>query len=581
MRNSRFSVLITLGVSILLAVMMSSCTRGGRLEVRAVPTQAFVYLDGVPIGDASRSRDRNVILTGISPGEHTVGIYNYGYKPEVHKVTITEGKTTHLRVPLTPVGGTVAGPWGRIQIEGGHHAAVLLNGKTPEYLVGHADEFNHDWHWKQELLVPPGTHQLTVLERGTNIWSGPVTVAAKQRVTVQVKESGGQTTASWPRGETLHNLPRFQAGIASATVAVAAPKAEVSASSAQINCGGSARLTWSSSDAVAGEISGVGEVPASGEREIQPKETTTYKFTASGPGGTATSSATVNVNNAVQASLEVSPAEISYQRVGTKVVEQGSATIKWSTSNAESVSLAPFGSVSPSGSRTVQAAPQQTAAGTINETITYTLNASNACGGSETRTATLRIAGSIKSAVTEASLETRLASIYFPTAYPLKDAADIGLLGSQRQSLSQFAEGFKKYLEVDPNARLRLEGNADQRGSAKYNLALSERRVEIARQFLLSQGIPSAAIETKAFGLSNNLEPDAVRQLEERNPNQPTMKMVGRPAKDDWLAHNRRVDIVLLPGGLSSTRFYPYNAGDFKILWQAPRPARREVEQAQ
>jgi outer membrane protein OmpA-like peptidoglycan-associated protein len=485
------------------------------------------------------------------------------------------------------VGGTVSGPWGRIQIEGGHHAAVLLNGKTPEYLVGHADEFNNDWHWKQELLVPPGTHQLTVLERGTTIWSGPVTVAANQRVIVQVKQNGAQTTTSWPRGETLNNLPRFKAGIASATVAVATPKAQVSASSAQIDCGGSARLTWSSSDAVAGEISGVGEVPASGEREIQPKETTTYKFTASGPGGTATSSATVNVNTAVQASLEVSPAEISYQRVGTNVVEQGSATIKWSTSNADSVTLEPFGKVDPSGSRTVQAAPQQTAAGTISETITYTLNASNACGGSETRTATLRIAGSIKpsaAAVTEAieaSLGTLLASIYFPTDYPPKDAADVGLLGSQRQSLSQFAEGLKKYLEADPKARLRLEGNADERASEKYNLALSERRVEIIRQFLVSQGIPAAAIETKAFGLGNNLEPAAVRQLEERNPNPPTKKMVGRRAKEDWLAHNRRVDIVLLPSGLISARFYPYNAGDFKILWQAPRPARQVVERAQ
>jgi outer membrane protein OmpA-like peptidoglycan-associated protein len=355
----------------------------------------------------------------------------------------------------------------------------------------------------------------------------------------------------------------------------------MSASSAQIDCGGSARLTWSSSDAVAGEISGLGEVPASGEREIQPKETTTYKFTASGPGGTATSSATVSVNNAVQASLEVSPAEISYQRVGTRVVEQGSATIKWSTSNAESVSLAPFGSVSPSGSRTVQAAPQQTAAGTISETITYTLNASNACGGSETRTATLRIGGSIKPAVTEVSFETLLASVFFPTDYPLKDAADVGLLGSQRQSLSQFAGAFKKQLDVDPNARLRLEGNADERGSENYNLALSERRIEIVRQFLLSQGIPSTAIETKAFGLGNNLDADTVRQQEERNPNQPTMKMVGRVAKEDWLAHNRRVDIVLLPSGLSSARFYPYNAGDFKILWQAPKPARQVVERAQ
>jgi outer membrane protein OmpA-like peptidoglycan-associated protein len=581
MRNYRLSVLITVGAFMMLALMTSSCIRGGRLEVRAVPNQAFVYLDGVPIGDAGRSRDHDILLNDISPGEHTVGVYNYGYKPEVQKVTITEGQTTHLRVPLTALPGTVSGPFGRIQIEGGDHAAVLLNGKTPEYLVGNADEFNNDWHWKQQLLVPPGTHELTVQNRGTTVWSGPVTVAAGQRLIVHVNREGAQTTASWPEGQTLNNLPRFQAGIASATVAVAAPKAQISASSAQIDCGGSARLTWSSSDAVTGGISGLGEVPASGDREVQPKENTTYTYSVSGPGGKATASATVNVNKAIQASLEVSPAEISYQRTGEKVSEQGSATIKWSTSNADSVTLEPFGKVDPSGSRTVQAEPKQTAVGSISETTTYTLNASNACGGSETRTATLRVTGTIKPAVTEASLETFLASVYFPTAYPTKNKADVGLLASQRQSLTQFAAALKRYLQDDPSARLRLEGNADDRGPAKYNMALSERRVEIVKQFLISQGIPAAAIDTQAFGLTDNLDREAVRQLEERNPNPPTMKMVGRRARVDWLAHNRRVDIVLLPSGISSARFYPYNAGDFKILWQAPRPALRVVEKAQ
>jgi hypothetical protein len=589
MQNSRFSVLTTLGAFMLLALMMSACTRGGRLEVRAVPTQAFVYLDGTPIGDANRSRDHNILLTGISPGEHTVGVYNYGYKPEVQKVTVTDGETTYLRVPLTPVDGTVSGPWARIQIKGGDHAAVLLNGKTPEYLVGQADEFNNDWHWKQELLVPPGTHQLTVQQGGTTLWSGPVTVAANQRVIVDVNKGGAQTTMGWPEGETLNNISRFQAGIASARVAVATPKAQVSASSAQIDCGGSARLTWSSSDAVTGEISGVGEVPASGEREIQPKETTTYKFTASGPGGTATSSATVNVNTDVQASLEVSPAEISYQRVGSRVVEQGTATVKWSTSNADSVTLAPFGKVDPSGSRTVQATTDQTASGPVSETLNYALSASNACGGSVTRTAALRVTGSIKPSIaevmgagaTEATVETLLTSAYFPTAYPLKEAPEVGLVRSQRESFSKFAQGLKNYLEADPQARIRLEGNADERGSSKYNDALAERRLEIVKNLLVSAGIRAAAIETKALGESQNLDAAAVKALEERNPNKPPVKFVGSRVRVDWLAHNRRVDIVLLPGGQISSRYYPYAASDFEILWQAPRPSKKKVEAAQ
>lgn len=582
MRNSRFYVLVSLGSFVLLALMMSACTRGGRLEVRPVPSQAYVYLDGVPIGDGGRSRDHNILLTEVSPGEHTVGVYNYGYKPEVQKVTITDGETTHLRVPLTPVDGTVSGPWGRIQIEGDRHGVVLLNGKTPEYLVGHADEFNNEWGWRQELLVPPGTHELTVQEGSTTLWSGPVTVAANQRVIVDVGKNGAQTTTSWPRGEHLTNLPRFRAGIASATVAVAAPTARLSISSAQVGCGDSVRLTWSSSDAVAGEISGVGQVAPSGEREIQPKENTTYTFTARGPGGTATSSATVNVDNTVQASLEVSPSEVRYQRVGTRVVEQGSATVKWSTSNADSVTLDPFGKVDPSGSRTVQATTSQTASGPVSEVFNYTLRASNACGGSVTRTAALRVAGSIKLAeITEATIETLLTSIYFPTAYPLKDAPEVGLVRSQRESFSKFAEGLKNYLQLDTQARIRLEGHADQRGPSKYNDALAERRVQIVKNLLVSAGVPITAVETRSLGKSQNLDPAAVKALEEKNPNKPPIKLVGARARVDWLAHNRRVDIVLIPGGQVSSRLYPYAARDFQILWQAPRPSRKRVEEAQ
>ena len=159
---------------------------------------------------------------------------------------------------LEAIPGTASGPWGRIQIEGGDHAAVLLNGKTPDFFVGQADEFNNDIGWKQELLVPPGTHQLT-LQRGDNpIWSGSVTVPAGKRVIVDVRKSGEQKVTDWPRGQQLSSLPPFRAGIASATVAVGPTSAQFSASPAQINCGESAKLNWSSSGAVENEISGMG-----------------------------------------------------------------------------------------------------------------------------------------------------------------------------------------------------------------------------------------------------------------------------------------------------------------------------------
>ncbi len=52
------------------------------------------------------------------------------------------------------------------------------------------------------------------------------------------------------------------------------------------------------------------------------------------------------------------------------------------------------------------------------------------------------------------------------------------------------------------DARVLLSGFADRRGDAAYNLKLSEDRVAEVRRFLLSRGVSTAQIETRAFGES-------------------------------------------------------------------------------
>ena len=565
---SRIGILIVLLSMMLIA---SACTRT-KLEVRAIPPQAYVYLDGTPIGDSGRSGDFNVRLHSISPGEHTVGVYAYGYQPEVRKVTIPEQGGIRLDIPMTPVGGMVPGPWGRIQIEGGHHSAVLLNGTSPEYVVGNADQFNHDIFWKQELLVPPGTHQLTLLDRATTVWSGPVTVGANERVIVNIGKAGEQKTDAWPRGQQLSSVPRFSAGMASSTVAVGKPTAQISSSASQIACAGSSRLTWSSTDAVGARISGLGDVATSGEREVQPKETTTYTLTATGPGGNATATTTVNVGKDVQASLTVSPEEIRYRRKGDKVLEQGTATLAWSAVGADSASLDPFGSVSATGSRAVQATPRKTDPGPVDETVTYTLRAGNACGGSETRTATLRITGVIEPAISplETTFEARFAatSIYFPTALPSVRDPNGGLVSKMQQSLGQLASDFKQYLQLRPDARLILQAHADPRGSTEYNQALSERRANRVKQYLIDQGVPAANLETVAYGEDQNLTEAEVKELLEASPELTAQdrKTLLRSWRSVVLLQNRRVDIMLSTTKQQSKRYFPLNGADFREL---------------
>jgi outer membrane protein OmpA-like peptidoglycan-associated protein len=167
-------------------------------------------------------------------------------------------------------------------------------------------------------------------------------------------------------------------------------------------------------------------------------------------------------------------------------------------------------------------------------------------------------------------LETRLAlhSIYFPTAQPTIANPDRGLLPSQRQTLISLAEDFKKYLEIKPDAYLILEGHADPRGSVPYNQALSERRVERTRTFLIERGIPASNLQTKAFGEQQGLTEAQVKDAVEQNPElTPTQRQsVLNNMRTILLASNRRVDVTLSTTGQQSVRQYPFNAADSLTL---------------
>ena len=483
-----------------------------------------------------------------------------------------------LSVALEAIPGTVPGPWGRIQLKGPGGAAVLLNGNTPDFFVGNVGEFNGG---KRQLLATPGNYQLTVLGCcGGEIYSGPISVGENQRAIIPLNKPGEKNTVDWPQGKGLGSLPRFKAESASVTVAVAKPTAQVLTGSAQVECGGSAQLKWSTSEAPHVEISGVGEVAASGEQAVQPKQTTTYKLTADGPGGVVNSEVTVNVSSNIQGSLSVTPAEIRYHKVGDTVEQQGSASLSWSAPGADTATLDPFGPVPPTGNRTIQATPQKTSAGPIDETVNYTFHSSNACGGSDTRTAALHIVGSIEAPqeATVQALEVKLSlnSIYFPTSLPTVADPTGGLVPGQQQRLQELVTNFKQYVQLRPDAHLILQAHADKRGSVKYNMALSERRAAGVRSFLIEQGIAESNIEDKWFGKQQNLDAATVKQLTEQNPNltPEDRKRVEKQLPTFLLANNRRVDVVLSTTGQKSLQYFPYNSEDLKVLLGEPPKAK-------
>jgi outer membrane protein OmpA-like peptidoglycan-associated protein len=556
--RSQFRLFLFALLSLVLTSALLCLAQNGKVAIHVTPKQAYLFVDGRAISEASKHH-----TLSLSPGDHKIELVNYGYTPETRNVTVTAGQTTSLDVTLQPVSGTVVGPFGALTIEGADRDAVLLNGKTSDYFVGHGDEFNHDWWWKQELVVPAGTHQVSVLSGDKEVWSGSVDVPANKRVVIDIPK-GVRKTVDWSRGQTLTSVPRFRVGTASATVAVAKPTAQLSATTAQVNCGDSSQLKWSSSDAPHVEISGIGPVSAAGDQSVQPKQTTTYNLTASGPGGTATSTATVNVNNAIQANLALSPAEVHYKRVGDKVVREDNSALNWSAANASTVSIDPLGPVDASGSRPLQPAPKKADPGSVDETVTYTLTASNGCGGSETRTATLHIVGSIE----QPEIKLTMRSVYFPTNKPRTVKSESALLPSEREELKSIADAFKTLLTDKPDARLLLSGYADKRGPDSYNQALSERRAELAKRFLIEQGVPEANLETHAYGKQQNLTVDQVKQLFDQNSNlsaEERQKILQR-IQTVVLANNRRVDITLSTTGQESARMYPFNATDYAAL---------------
>ncbi len=83
-------------------------------------------------------------------------------------------------------------------------------------------------------------------------------------------------------------------------------------------------------------------------------------------------------------------------------------------------------------------------------------------------------------------------------------------------------------LQANPNVRIRIEGNADNRGSDEYNQALGMRRAEAARRYLVSKGIDAGRIDI----VSNGEEKPVCTQNDE----------------SCW-SQNRRDDFVIVAGG--------------------------------
>ena len=63
------------------------------------------------------------------------------------------------------------------------------------------------------------------------------------------------------------------------------------------------------------------------------------------------------------------------------------------------------------------------------------------------------------------------------------------------------------WLRRYPAVHVRIEGNADERGTREYNFALGGRRANSVREYLLAHGIDGSRIDTVSYGKERPIDP--------------------------------------------------------------------------
>ncbi len=185
---------------------------------------------------------------------------------------------------------------------------------------------------------------------------------------------------------------------------------------------------------------------------------------------------------------------ISSFEVEPSTVERGQAgTLRWTVAGATTdVRIEPgIGTVNATGSRQVFPG----------NTTTYTLTATGP-GGTASATASVNVTApppppppartKVRRSVSEwVAQEVQDALFDYDSSTIREDA---------RAVLSRNAEVLKAIFAENPEASISVEGHADERGSAEYNLGLADRRATAAKEFLVQLGVSADRLRPVSYG---------------------------------------------------------------------------------
>jgi peptidoglycan-associated lipoprotein len=299
----------------------------------------------------------------------------------------------------------------------------------------------------------------------------------------------------------------------------AKPKVQLQVSRDRLQQGEDVRVSWTAKDAKEVTLNGEVVDRKTGAKVFTPDNTTTYTAVARRGKKEARDTRVVAVTpRAAAPTIRISSDQDAITR-------GQSTTLRWTSTNAESVTINDLGTVPSSGSRFVS--PSQS--------TTYTATATGRGGTDSASTrVTVTEPDAPSTVVTDRPRTTtnpaiatifgqRVQAVFF-------DYNKADLLPEAKDSLRRAAE----WLTQAPNRSIvfRIEGNCDPRGTEEYNIGLGERRAQASREYLVSLGVDASRISTVSYG-------------EERASG----SSEGSPGVRPSWAFDRRDDFIYISGG--------------------------------
>lgn len=253
-------------------------------------------------------------------------------------IPVTSGTFTLSLVSSTPPDGqftgTYAGTYNAVIVPCGNPPGIAYSGSATLGLIqagtAVAGSFTIN-NSKKDVCDTPGSRQVVDVGTESVSFSAQISGSTISGVFVDEKGRGNPFTAtisgntiSGSASESDHPGESFMFTVTRSSTGTPGPAiVSFTASPPTINAGDASTLSWSTINAGSVTIdNGVGTQNPSGSITVSPRQTTTYKLTANGAGGTATATTTVTVAGPAPARIGVA----AFPRGMVQATGQGGAT---------------------------------------------------------------------------------------------------------------------------------------------------------------------------------------------------------------------------------------------------------------